>query len=373
MRIQLMQALLAAWAAAAILFSPFATAAEPIRIGQTIDLSGPNGSLGRDYVAGIKTCFDMLNAAGGIGGRAVHYIVHDDRGEPGLAARLAGELIERERVDYLFGGIGDEVTRAVLDSGAFRRSAHVLFAPLAGDEYGYGARLLFWRPSYVQEVRHVLAHFSSLGMRSLAVAVQNTPAARQAYRFLQAEATSRGLGIAGSADLDADGERAAAAAARLAALRPGFVVVIADTIGTAQFLKAFRPHAPQTFVAGTSLVNLQTVRELAGPSAVEWTVFSQVVPNPGGGATLLQLEHLTMMRKYRDEPVSALTLEGFAAAKALALVLQKTKGGAVPLDQLFTRAGSIDLGGLAVRAGEGRRLSGYLDIALFRKGGQLVF
>lgn len=372
MRITPVHTLLAALAVLMLLLSSTAFAAEPIRIGQSIDLSGPNGSLGRDYAAGIKTCFDMLNAAGGIDGRKVDYIVHDDRGEPELAVRLNGELIERERVDYLFGGIGDEVVRAVLESDAFRHSGQVLFAPLAGGEYADDARLLFWRPSHAQEVRHVLAHFGSLGVRNLAVVTQNTAAARQAQHFLQAEAAARGLNVAGRAELGADGERAARAAARIAGLRPDFVLVIADSIGTAQFLKAFRDQAPQTFVAGTSLVNLQTVRELAGAGAMEWAVFSQVVPNPAGGATALQLEHLNMMRKYRDEPVSALTLEGFAAAKALALALQKARRAA-PLPELFARAGAIDLGGLAVGTTGGHRLSAYLDIALFRKGGKLVF
>jgi hypothetical protein len=83
------------------------------------------------------------------------------------------------------------------------------------------------------------------------------------------------------------------------------VIVIGDTIGTALFLKEFRKSAPQTFVAGTSLTNLETLRELAGLRAVEWTVFSQVVPNPNNSKTALQLEHLNMMKKYRDEPPSA--------------------------------------------------------------------
>lgn len=60
-------------AAASLLFLSLSASAASgtIVIGQAIDLSGPNGSIGRDYVAGIKTCFDMLNAGGGINGRRI--------------------------------------------------------------------------------------------------------------------------------------------------------------------------------------------------------------------------------------------------------------------------------------------------------------
>jgi len=365
--------------AAALLFSSQALAADPIRIGQAIDLSGPNGSLGRDYVAGIRTCFDMINAAGGINGRKLSYAVHDDRGDPQAAAQLAGDLIRGERVDVLLGGVGEEALQRVLASPAFRNSGHLLYAPLAGSETALpeseAARVLFWRPGYLQEVRHVLSHFANIGVKRLALAVQEAPAAQRAAQAVTTELQARGMQVAASARIGADGERLAPEAARIAAAKPAFVLVIADTIGTAQFLKEFRRHDAQTFVAGTSLVNLDTLRELAGARAIEWTVFSQVVPSPSSATSMLQIEHLKMMRKFRDEPVSALTLEGFAVAKALVLALQRAK----PREDLrasFARLGTVDLGGMAVTVGTATgtaRMSNYLDIALFRRGGGLVF
>ena len=58
-------------ASAAFMMSTAALSAEDpntIVVGQAIDLSSPNAAIGRDYVAGIKTYFDALNSAGGIGG-----------------------------------------------------------------------------------------------------------------------------------------------------------------------------------------------------------------------------------------------------------------------------------------------------------------
>ena len=350
-------------------------AGNTIVVGHAIDLSGPNASLGRDYAAGIKTCFDMVNAAGGINGKRIQYVARDDRGQPELSASIASDLIEREQADYLMGGVGDETTQAVLDAPAFKRSGHILFAPLAAADYAGSGRVLFWRPSYKQEIRHIFTHFGKIGISNVGVIYQDTPLNQQAYRSLGTVMQEYRMTIKGTAKIGAQGDRIAEEAAQLAALKPGFVLVIADTISTAQFLKEYRKHDGQTFVAGTSLINLSTLSEIAGKRAVEWTVFSQVVPNPGAGSSLLQIEHQSMMKRFRDETVSSMTLEGFAAAKALVKAIQQSKRGErAALHDFIAQRKDIDLGGLSVVPANGsNRLSSYLDIALFRKGSGLMF
>src|SRR4051812_44342499 len=103
----------AALALCTALLAPISTFAgeKTIVVGQAIDLSGPNGSIGRDYVAGITTYFDSLNVKGGVNGRKVVYIARDDRGDPAESARLATELIRQDRSDYLLGAIGPEANR----------------------------------------------------------------------------------------------------------------------------------------------------------------------------------------------------------------------------------------------------------------------
>jgi branched-chain amino acid transport system substrate-binding protein len=378
MRIRLAH-LICSISAALVLFVPISTSAagNAIVIGQAIDLSGPNAEIGRDYVAGIKTFFDAINANGGISGKRVHYIVRDDQGTSESASQAITELIERDQVDYLLGGIGDRVTQAALNTPAFRRSNHILYAPLTAGDLNSTARVLCWRPSYKQELRHIFSHFGKLGVKDIGVVYQDSVSNRDAYDGLSAEMRQLGMKVTGTARIGANGEHTASEAARLANTqpRPGFVIVIADTIGTALFLKEFRKHDAQTFVAGTSLINLSTLRELAGAKAVEWTVFSQVVPSPSAGTSVLQLEHLNMMKKYRDETVSSLTLEGFVAAKALARAIQQSKRGSrSALHELMAQNQTIDLGGLSIAAAPGNNhLSSYLDIALFKKGSGLMF
>lgn len=360
-------------ALAAFLILPFFSHAadNSIVIGQAIDLSGPNGSSGRDYVAGIKTYFDSLNSAGGINGKQIQYIVHDDQGQPETAAKAIAELIGKNQADYLFGGIGDDVTKAVMEVPAFKRSNQILFAPLSGSEQLDRSRVVYWRPSYTREIDYLFAHFTKLGAATIGIAYQESASSQETYRNLINRIAQNRLKLGGTIQINGNTAPPSKEIARFAAARPHFVIVIADTIGTGLFLKAFRKLDSQTFVAGTSLINLSTLQELAGPEAIEWTVFSQVVPNPASGASMLQLEHLKMMRKFRDEAVSSLTLEGFAAAKTLVKAIQQSKkGGKAALQDMMAEKAGMDLGGLSiVFSSTSNHLSSHLDIALLNKTG----
>ena len=349
-------------------------AGENIVIGQAIDLSGPNADLGRDYVAGIKTYFDVLNVNGGVNGRHIQYLTRDDQGKPELAVKAVTELIEEKHVEYLFGGVGDEVTQATLTAPAFKHSGLVLYAPLAGADYQKDPRILLWRPSYLQEIRYIFSHFGKLGIKDIGVVYRESPTTAEAYRNLTAEIKATGIKLSGSVNLSGDNTRIAGDAARLARANPGFVIVIADTVSTGLFLKEFRKYAPQTFVAGSSLTNLQMLRQLAGAQAVDWTVFSQVVPNPNLGSSTIQLEHMNMMKKYRDEPVSSFTLEGFSVAKSWMRLTQGRKQGTAASQAFNAPKGGIDIGGYIVGATPAsNRLSAYVDIALFSKANGLTF
>ncbi len=336
-----------------------AAAAGMLTVGQVIDLSGPNSALGRDYVAGIRTSFDAINAAGGINGKRVQYLVLDDIGEAANTPRLVTTLIERNKIDVLLGGIGDASVLATLDTAAFKRSSLTLYAPLAAVD---DRRVVHWRPHRLQEIRYLLGYFDKLGIKRVGIAYQESSMHGNAMTAFTDELKQRGMTVSGVARIDINGALMQQQTQKLAASKPGFVVTIADTISSALFLKTFREFEAKTFVAGTSLINLSTLREIAGIKAVEWTVFSQVVPNPAGAKMPLQIEHAAMMKKFRDEAVSSLTLEGFLVGKTLGKTLQ---AGAPR---------SVDLGGLTITALPGAASqSDYLDIALFKKGAGLVF
>lgn len=350
----------AAWAA-----SP-----KPLVVAQSIDLSGPNGSIGRDYVAGITTYFDSLNIKGGINGRKIRFVVLDDHGVPTESAANVTSLIREERADYLLGAFGAESNQAIVAAPAFASSSHVLFAPLADSAAAPHARLMYWRPGIESEYLFLLNYFGNLGIKEIGIALQDTAQNARSFKLLTEEMRKRGLTLSGVARIGGHAPAMQQQAQMLGKSGAKLVIAIADTVASAQFLRAFRQQAPAVFVAGTSLTNLATLREIAGPAATDWTVFSQVVPDPATTGSQLQADHLKMMKLMRDEPVSSLTLEGFAVAKTLVRMMQDGAAG----QSLAARKFSLDLGGMKVGAPEGRtNMSRFVAIALLKRNGDLMF
>ncbi|MES2316485.1 MAG: ABC transporter substrate-binding protein [Pseudomonadota bacterium] len=350
---------------------PPAMAANPIVVGQAIDLSGPNGSIGRDYVAGITTYFDSVNVKGGVNGRKISYVVKDDRGVAADSASIVSGLIKEQQADYLLGAIGSDATQATVAAPAFAASRLVLFAPLASSAGADRERVLYWRPSLESEFLFLLAYFEGLGIKEVGIALQETPQNNKLFQFLSADMRKRRMTLAGVAKITADGAALDAGAQRLGTAGAKLIITIGDTIASAQFLKAYRRHDPATFVAGTSLINLATLSEIAGARGTEFTVFSQVVPDPARAVSPLQSEHIAMMKRFRDEPVSSVTLEGFAVAKTLVGMMRAGGSGE---QGLAAHAKAVDLGGMTVRAPDGaNNMSRYVDIALFKRGGGLMF
>src|SRR5271163_780357 len=73
-----------------------AQAAEPIRIGAVSTITGPFTF--PESTAAAKAVFDRVNAAGGINGRQIEFIVEDDKGDPGVAAQAAHRLVDDKNV-----------------------------------------------------------------------------------------------------------------------------------------------------------------------------------------------------------------------------------------------------------------------------------
>lgn len=351
------------------LFISNATASDKtLLIGHAIDLSGPNGSIGRDYVAGITTYFDSVNQAGGMNGRKIQYVVQDDKGDPALSAKMAGELADK--ADFMLGGIGNDTANAVIANPGFKQSGQMLFAPLASPSRELTNRALFWRPSQEQEIDFIFSWFEKLGTRKIGIAYQEGTNNTALLLYVKQAILKRGITLTGTAKVSKNFQDNEREATELAKTGPNLVISLADSIGTGLFLKQFRKHAERVFVAGTSLINLPTINEIAGSKATEWTVFSQVVPNPSASTSVLQNEHLTMMKRFRDEEVSSMTLEGFAVAKSLLKAVAIAKNG--NLQNFVAHKANIDLGGLSILPNN-PSLSSYVDIALLRKGRSLMY
>lgn len=97
-----------------------AHAADPIKIGVIIPMTGPFQSNGKQIEAAIKAYTKEKGDA--VAGRKIEFILRDDRGAPDNANRFAQELLAQDRVSILT-GFGN--TPAALSAAAFAAKAKV--------------------------------------------------------------------------------------------------------------------------------------------------------------------------------------------------------------------------------------------------------
>jgi branched-chain amino acid transport system substrate-binding protein len=95
--------------------APLATmAAEPMRIGLSISLTGPTAAAGKQVLAGLEIWRDDVNAKGGLLGRPVELIYYDDQGNPANAPGLYAKLMGVDKVDLLIGPYSTNVIAAAM-------------------------------------------------------------------------------------------------------------------------------------------------------------------------------------------------------------------------------------------------------------------
>ena len=104
--------LLAALAAAAVAVSAPAQAQTQgvtdteIILGAHTDLSGIFAAFGAPFVQAAQLHFDEVNAAGGVHGRRIRYIVEDHGYQVPRAVQAVNKLVNRDRIFAMFGGLG---------------------------------------------------------------------------------------------------------------------------------------------------------------------------------------------------------------------------------------------------------------------------
>ncbi|VVP12971.1 MULTISPECIES: ABC transporter substrate-binding protein [Pseudomonas] len=92
-----------------------AQAAEPpIKVGLVAALSGQSAKSGEALTRGLTMAINEVNASGGVLGRQLELVRRDDESNPSKGILAARELVQREKVAVLFGGLDTPVSLAIV-------------------------------------------------------------------------------------------------------------------------------------------------------------------------------------------------------------------------------------------------------------------
>ena len=85
---------------------PIAKAADPIKIGFSMTLTGGLAPAGQAALVAMKIWKDDVNASGGLLGRQVEFVYYDDATNPSKVPGIYAKLINSDKVDLVVSSYG---------------------------------------------------------------------------------------------------------------------------------------------------------------------------------------------------------------------------------------------------------------------------
>ncbi len=152
-----------------------AASAEPLRIGATVSNTGKYQATSKMMQDAYKMWAQQVNRAGGLLGRRVELIFHDDKSELDRVSRLYERLIAKDRVDLVLSPYGSPLTTAAAE--ITERHGFVLLASAASARniWEKGYKQVFG--VYATADRYLIGFLDILArkhLRSVAIGYENS-------------------------------------------------------------------------------------------------------------------------------------------------------------------------------------------------------
>jgi branched-chain amino acid transport system substrate-binding protein len=139
-------------AGCALLAAPV-LAAEPVKIGASLPITGGFAINGQKHKDGYQLCVDLINQAGGLLGRPVELIISDNQSSNETAQAQFERLINEDKVDVLLGTFSSKLTFPTTSIAEQNKMVYPIPSGVALQIYERGYKYIFnFQPSAAEYV-----------------------------------------------------------------------------------------------------------------------------------------------------------------------------------------------------------------------------
>ncbi|MBU6257786.1 MAG: ABC transporter substrate-binding protein [Burkholderiales bacterium] len=363
-------------ASVALLGCPAAArAADPIVIGQVAPFTGSQAVTGLAIHAGVQLCVDAVNAQGGVRGRPLKLVTRDDAQKPDATVRLTRELIASDAPVALIGTVGTDNLEALAKDGVLDQTHVSMVGAVSGAASLAKAPNLYpVKARYRDEIARLFSQISFLGIKRVALLYQDDSLGRDVLAGADAAARRYGITLLVRAGYQRNTTAVAKAVAEIAKVQPQVVFLGATTAAAIEFVKEYAAVKGTGTLYGMSIIDGDALLKALGPKRARGYAFSVVLPLATQTQVAVVREYLQLRKASTDTHLSARSIEGFIACKALVKVLDSTPDPTpAKLSAALKRAKSIDVGNFVLDfADKERGVSNYVDFAMFGADGRVV-
>ena len=240
-----------------------ARAAEPIKIGYGISLTGPLAVNGKSAVLAQKIWMDDVNAKGGILGRKVELVYYDDQTNPATVPGIYTKLLDVDKVDLVVGGYGTNMIAPAMPVIIQHGKVFLgLFGLAVNTNFKYDKYFAMIPSGPDPKVAFTKGFFDAAMAqtpkpKSVAIAAEDDEFARNAADGAIANAKAAGLKIVYNRNFPPTSTDYTSVARAIQATNPDIVVICAYPLGSVGMVQAASEVGLKPKMMGGAMVGLQ--------------------------------------------------------------------------------------------------------------------
>ncbi len=309
----------------ALIVSP-AWTADSVKVGIILPVSGEKAKFGEIEKKSFEMALEEINAAGGINGKKLEFLVEDDTGRPDVARSAAEKLITKDEVVMLGGGYGSSETFAI--AGVAQQSKIPFLVSTGSDnkitemKWDYIFRISPPVGDYPKGLESFLTEVAK--PKTAAILYENTNFGSSGSKEFQQICDRLGIKVVLSEGYQSGGVDFKPLLVKVKQANPDLVYMISYLMDASLLMNQSMELRimPKLFVGGAAGFTLPEFVKNAGKAAesvYSATLWYQTLPYPGA------MDYFQKFLKKYGSDTEYHGAEAYASAYVIADVLKRTK------------------------------------------------
>ncbi|HBG73761.1 MAG TPA: ABC transporter substrate-binding protein, partial [Deltaproteobacteria bacterium] len=266
-----------------------ALAADGIKVGVLLPLTGSQAKFGEIEKRSYEMAAAEINAKGGVNGKKIELLFEDDTGKPDVGRSGVEKLISREKVPVITGGYSSSVTAAAAPVAQQFKVPFVICTGSADDVtekgYDYVFRVNPPASEYPNAVKSFL-HEVGKDVKTIALLYENSAFGQSSSKSFEADAVALGLKIVVKEGYQAGAIDFKPILTKVKAANPDMIYMVSYVMDASLLMRQSKELRinPKMFVGGGAGFTLPEFAKSAGDASdgvYSATLWVDTLPFPG--------------------------------------------------------------------------------------------
>lgn len=303
-----------------------ASAADTIKVGIVLPVTGPQAKFGEIEKQSFDMALEEINGGGGVKGKKLEFLIEDDTGRPEVGRSVVEKLITKDKVVMLGGGYSSSVTYAVAGVAQQNRVPFLINTGSADKITEQGWDYIFRLNPPVSEYASGVESFLAevIKPKTAVILHENSLFGTKGAKSFNKSCEKLGIKVLMTEGYEHGGIDFKPVLIKVKQMNPDLVYMISYIMDASLLMRQARELklTPKLFVGGAAGFTLPEFNQNAGKAAnyvVSATLWHQVLPLPGA------MDYFTRFKARYNKDTEYHGAEAYAAAYVIKDVLSRAR------------------------------------------------